>query len=57
MGDFEIAHYLCVYVCMYVCVCSNMLMRSNVTHQGQESSEVKLGGKCWFSVFGSPLKS
>ena len=34
-----------------------MLMRSKVTYQGQGSSEVKLGGKCWFSLFGSPLKS
>ena len=33
-----------------------MLMRSKVTYQGQGSSEVKLGGKCWFSIFGSPLK-
>ena len=24
--------------------------------QGQGSSEVKLSGKCWFSLFGSPLK-
>ena len=27
-----------------------MLMRSKVTHQGQGSSEVKLDGKCWFSL-------
>ena len=26
-------------------------------YEGQGSSEVKLGGKCWFSLFGSPLKS
>ena len=26
-------------------------------YQGQGSSEVKLGGKCWFSLFGSPLRS
>ena len=32
-------------------------MRSKVTYQGQGSSEVKLGGKCWFSLFRSPLKS
>ena len=35
----------------------HMLMRSKVTYQGQGSSEVKLGGKCLFSLFGSPLKS
>ena len=28
-----------------------------VTYQGQGSSGVKLGGKCWFSLFGCPLKS
>ena len=32
-----------------------MLMRSKVTYQSQGSSEVKLGGKCWFSLFGSTL--
>ena len=26
-------------------------------YQDQGSSEVKLGGKCWFLLFGSPLKS
>ena len=31
------------------------LMRSKVTYQGQGSSEIKLGGKCWFSLFGSPF--
>ena len=34
-----------------------MLMRSKVTYKGHRSSEVKLGGKFWFSLFGSPLKS
>ena len=34
-----------------------MLMRSKVSYQGQGSSEVKLGGECWFLLFGSPLKS
>ena len=34
-----------------------MLMRSKVTYQGQGSSEVKLRGKYWFSLFWSPLKS
>ena len=34
-----------------------MLMRSKVTYQGQVSFRVKLGGKCWFSLFGSPLKA
>ena len=29
-------------------------MRSKVTYQGQGSSKVKLGGKYWFSLFGSP---
>ena len=34
-----------------------MLMRSKVTFQSQGSFKVRLGGKCWFSLFGSPLKS
>ena len=34
-----------------------MPMRSKVMYQSQGSSEVKLGGKCWFPLFGSPLKS
>ena len=37
--------------------CLHMLMTLKVTYQGQGSSEVKLGGKCWFLLFGSPLKS
>ena len=35
----------------------HMLMRSKVMHQGLGSSEVKLSGKCWFSLFWSPLKT
>ena len=34
-----------------------MLMRLKVMYRGQGLSEVKLGGECWFLLFGSPLKS
>ena len=34
-----------------------MLMRSKVICQGQGSSEVKLGGKCWFCVSFEKFKS